>query len=142
MRLFQTTTNDFQKMFQNDPWLFNINTCMLQDKVYPSKLLIQHNLHSISDYLTQNMLESVPSATAGHSSGIYCGQKSVYATTKPNKSARPSLALDSTFLFFIPVVFGRGKVQFLAILDWGVFCLGTFQTFPLSGRNMNTTNEH
>lgn len=45
MRLFQTTTNDFQKMFQNDPWLFNINTCMLQDKVYPSKLLIQHNLH-------------------------------------------------------------------------------------------------
>lgn len=131
MRLFQTTTNDFQKMFQNDPWLFNINTCMLQDKVYPSKLLIQHNLHSISDYLTQNMLESVPSATAGHSSGIYCGQKSVYATTKPNKSARPSLALDSTFLFFYPSCFWPRESTIFSYFRLRCVLLGHIPDIPV-----------
>lgn len=92
------------------------------------------------------MLESVPSATAGRPAGIYCRQKSFYATAKLNKSTRASLALDSVFLFLPQFVLTEGKWErrFIyldrkAILDVGLRKVGhIWACFVSGGQLLNT----
>lgn len=117
---------------------FLTNTCMLQDKVYYctsrclhlnccfNTIFTSHVTYLIILHKTCWNLSHQPQRDVRQ--GFTVDKRAFMPQWSQTKVPDHLWHWIQLSFFFSPVGFGRGKVKFFAILDWGVFHLSTFQT--------------